>query len=91
MSAEGGIGGVPGEIPPELMFLLLIQFARDVGGELVVERQFLERDGVAARVLGAALDADGALDDAAELLEFLGRAGDRLAGGALCLQRGRRW
>src|SRR6185437_14779303 len=61
------------------MFLLYVQFAREIGGELIVERKFFERDGIAARVVGAGFHAASGRDDAAKLVDFLGRARDHFA------------
>src|SRR5260221_2570645 len=67
---QPGINSPAREAPPDLMLLLLIQFVSHGGGELIVKRQFFERDNIAALVIGAGLDSHRAVHDATKLFQL---------------------
>ena len=72
-------------IAGKILLFLLLQLMADVRGELVVERNFLQRNGVSAR----GVNADRAGDQVLQLFQFLRRAADDLAIRARALHLGR--
>src|ERR1019366_998767 len=80
------INQIASGVPPKFAALLLIQLLGDGGGKFVVERKLLQSDVVAARVVRASLDANGADDNLLELIQFLRRAIDDFAVRAFALE-----